>query len=81
MRTRYRKGVGTVNDVVILLAFVALVCAIFLFHLRSAFVAIVSLPLGVYVEGSSQPTTRSGCDAVHGKLRQQTDRERSALET
>jgi Cu(I)/Ag(I) efflux system membrane protein CusA/SilA len=28
---------------------VALVCAIFLFHLRSAFVAIVSLPLGVLI--------------------------------
>ena len=28
---------------------VALVCAVFLFHLRSAFVAIVSLPLGVLV--------------------------------
>ncbi len=28
---------------------VALVCAIFLFHLRSAFVAIVSLPLGILV--------------------------------
>src|SRR5213075_2235054 len=28
---------------------VALVCAIFLFHLRSAFIAIVSLPLGILI--------------------------------
>src|SRR5262249_49270510 len=28
---------------------VALVCAVFLFHLRSAFVAIVSLPLGILI--------------------------------
>src|SRR5258708_26634633 len=28
---------------------VALVCLVFLFHLRSAFVAIVSLPLGVLI--------------------------------
>ncbi len=31
---------------------VALVCFVFLFHLRSAFVAIVSLPLGVLAASS-----------------------------
>jgi Cu(I)/Ag(I) efflux system membrane protein CusA/SilA len=37
------------NKLIEELAVVALVCFIFLFHLRSAFVAIVSLPLGILV--------------------------------
>src|SRR5205807_761157 len=42
------KSVATLRDRLIEeFVVVALVCALFLFHLRSAFVAIISLPLGV----------------------------------
>src|SRR2546430_13137267 len=37
---------------------VALVCTVFLFHLRSAFVAIVSLPLGVLTAFIDRKSTR-----------------------
>jgi copper/silver efflux system protein len=43
-----RKSVATLRDRLIEeFLIVTLVCAVFLFHLRSAFVAIVSLPLGI----------------------------------
>jgi len=44
------RSIATVENTLLeQFAIVALICIVFLFHLRSAFVAIVALPLGVLV--------------------------------